>query len=242
MTISDPSGSYRAQTSVIALVGIEVLVLDADKGVHTGIEQLLSEGNLHVTCADTADAALELVRRQFFSVALVDIDTPQPSSGINTIRAIKQASPTTMVVAMTPRRSYDDAVESVRAGAIDLILKAPESVAYLQAIACSTRPVARSASARSTRCSPTCANVHEEFLQRFMETERRAIDLAGQGGGPRSGEGGPARRAPRARGRRGRRLRIRDDRGASRPASSSSTRPPAGRGSTGSAAGRSTTR
>ena len=33
---------------------------------------------------------------------------------------------------MTPRRSYDDAVDAVRAGAIDLILKAPDSVAYLK--------------------------------------------------------------------------------------------------------------
>ena len=33
---------------------------------------------------------------------------------------------------MTPRRSYEDAVDAVRAGAIDLILKAPESVVYLK--------------------------------------------------------------------------------------------------------------
>lgn len=181
-TTTETSGSYRAQTSVVALVGIEVLVLDADRGVHAGIEQLLSEANLHVTCTDTADKALALVQRQFFSVALIDIDTPHPSNGINTIRAIKAASPTTMVVAMTPRRSYEDAVESVRAGAIDLILKAPESVAYLRERVLDA--AGRSVGKREVdSVLADVRNVHEEFLQRFMETERRAIDLQDKAAG-----------------------------------------------------------
>lgn len=185
MTTTEPSGtsgSYRAQTSVVALVGIEVLVLDADKGVHAGIEQLLSEASLHVTCTDTSQKALELVNRQFFSVALVDIDTPAPANGINTIRAIKQASPTTMIIAMTPRRSYDDAVESVRAGAIDLILKAPDSVAYLKDRVLDA--AGRSVGKREVdSVLADVSGVHEEFLHRFMETERRAIDLQDKAAG-----------------------------------------------------------
>ncbi|MGE0402044.1 MAG: response regulator [Kofleriaceae bacterium] len=181
-TESSTSGSYRTQTSVVSLVGIEVLVLDADKGVHAGITQLLSEANLHVTCAASAEDALRLVDRQFFSVALVDIDTPAPASGINTIRAIKERSPTSMIIAMTPRRSYDDAVESVRAGAIDLILKAPESVAYLKDRVLDA--AGRSVGKREVdSVLVDVRGVHEEFLQRFMETERRAIDLADKAAG-----------------------------------------------------------
>lgn len=185
MTTTEPtvnSGSYRTQTAVLHLVGIEVLVLDADRRVHSGIEQLLSEANLHVTCVDSADAALAVVQRQFFSVALIDIDTPSPASGINTIRAIKEASPTTMVIGMTPRRSYDDAVEAVRAGAIDLILKAPESVAYLKDRV--LHAAGQSVGKREVdSVLVDVRTVHEEFLQRFMETERRAIDLADRAAG-----------------------------------------------------------
>src|SRR5512146_3332156 len=128
------SGSFRSVQSqhVATLVGVEVLVLDADQSVHAGIEQLLSEASLHVPCVTEAARAIELVQRQFFSVALVDIDTASPRDGITTIGATKQASPTTMAIAMTPRRSYDDAVDAVRAGAVDRVLKAPESVAYLK--------------------------------------------------------------------------------------------------------------
>lgn len=179
---SSTSGSYRSQLAVSLLVGIEVLVLDGDARVHAGIEQLLSEAQLHVTCVTTADDALAAVARQFFSVVLVDIDTPNPSNGIETIRAIKQASPTSMVIAMTPRRSYDDAVESVRAGAIDLILKAPESVAYLKDRVLDA--AGRSVGKREVdSVLVDVRGVHEEFLQRFMETERRAIDLADKAAG-----------------------------------------------------------
>jgi DNA-binding response OmpR family regulator len=175
------SGSYRNVHSGAhsALVGMEVLVLDGDLRVHAGIEQLLSEALLHVTCVTDAERALSLVKRQFFSVALVDIDTASPRDGISTIAALKQASPTTMVIAMTPRRSFDDAVDAVRAGAVDLILKAPDSVAYLKerVLEAAGRSVGRR---EVDSVLDDIKAVHEEFLQHFMDAERRAIDLADQ--------------------------------------------------------------
>ena len=130
MTIDSGSRTVHSGAHA-ALVGVEVLVLDADERVHAGIAQLLGEASLHVTAVATAERALALIDKQFFSVALIDIDTPTPGAGIATIADIKRKSPTTMIVALTPRRSYEDAVEAVRSGAVDLVLKAPESVAYL---------------------------------------------------------------------------------------------------------------
>ena len=168
------SGQFRSIQS--ALVGVEVLVIDADTKVHAGISSLLSEAQLHVTCASEKEKGLELVERQFFSVALVDIDTPSPSAGIATIEHIHQKSPTTMVIAMTPRRSFDDAVAAVRAGAVDLILKAPESVAYLKDRVLDA--AGRSVGKREVdTVLDEIRRVHDEFLQRFMDAERRAIDL-----------------------------------------------------------------
>ena len=174
------SGSRHVHSGAhAALVGVEVLVLDADLRVHAGVEQLLSEAMLHVTCVTDAERALALVHRQFFSVALVDIDTASPRDGISTIAAIKQASPTTMVIAMTPRRAFDDAVDAIRAGAVDLILKAPDSVAYLKdrVLEAAGRSVGRR---EVDTVLDEIRAVHEEFLQHFMAAERRAIDLADQ--------------------------------------------------------------
>ena len=176
---TDTSGSLqRPMTSgTYSLVGVEVLVLDGDSRVHAGVEQLLAEAHLHVTCVTDAARALALVARQFFSVVLIDVDTPSPSVGLETIAAIKAKSPTSMIIAMTPRRSYDDAVAAVRAGAIDLILKAPESVAYLKERV--IEAAGRSVGQREVdSVLDDFKHVHEEFLQVFMEAERRALDLA----------------------------------------------------------------
>jgi len=167
----------RMMSGARELVGAEVLVVDQDEKVHRGTTQLLSAANLHVTCTADPDQAVVLVEKQFFSVVLIDIDTPAPSAGLDTIATIKEKSPTSMVIAMTPRRSFDDAVAAVRAGAIDLILKAPEAVPYLKdrVLEAAGRSVGRR---EVDSVLSDIRSVHEEFLQRFMEAERRAADLA----------------------------------------------------------------
>lgn len=178
MNPSSPSDSLSRMTSMAReLVGIEVLVVDQDDKVQKGVTQLLSAAGLHVTAVGDPEAAIAQVERQFYSVVLIDIDTPAPGAGVETIREIKRRSPTSMLVGMTPRRSYEDAVEAVRAGAIDLILKNPDSVQYLQ-------ERVREAAGRSVgkrEVDSVLAEVRgaqEEFLQRFMEAEKRALDLA----------------------------------------------------------------
>jgi DNA-binding response OmpR family regulator len=173
----NPSDSFSRMTSMAReLVGIEVLVCDQDDKVQKGITQLLSAAGLHVTAVGDPESAIAAVDRQFYSVVLVDIDTPSPGAGVETIGAIKSRSLTSMIVAMTPRRAYDDAVAAVRAGAIDLILKAPDQVDYLvQRV--------REAAGRSVgkREVDSVLNevraVQEEFLQRFMDAEKRNLDL-----------------------------------------------------------------
>ncbi len=175
--MTNPSDSFSRMTSIAQqLVGIEVLVIDQDERVHRGMTQLLSPSGLHITCAADPESGVALVERQFFSVILADLDTPTPGAGVETIRQIKKASPTSMVIALTPRRAYDDAVAAVRAGAIDLIVKSPDSVQYLA-------DRVREAAGRSVgkrEVDSVLAEVRasqEDFLHRFMEAEKRALDL-----------------------------------------------------------------
>src|SRR5688572_5829381 len=107
MNPSSPSESMSRMSSLAReLVGIEVLVVDQDDKVQKGVTQLLSAAGLHVTAVGDPESALAQVDKQFFSVMLIDIDTPAPGAGIETIREIKRRSPTSMLVALTPRRSF----------------------------------------------------------------------------------------------------------------------------------------
>jgi len=177
-----PSPCVPPRARRASLVGVEVLVLDSNPCFRAIIERLLSAAHVHVTCATDAAEAVRLADRKFFSVALIDLDTPVPDEGIEAIRLVKQASPTSMVIATTRRRSYEDAVAAVRAGAIDLIRKAPESLAYLN-------DRVRDAAGRSLgrrKVDSVLADVHgvhEELLHRFMEAERGAIDSADRAAG-----------------------------------------------------------
>lgn len=174
--ITQESLAARLPGMARELVGAEVLVVDGDDRVQQGVAQLLGASSLNVTAVKDPEAALAAIDRKFFSVILIDIDTPAPSAGIDTVRAIKQATPTSMVIAMSPRRSFDDAVAAVRAGAIDLILKAPDSVAYLKERV--LEAAGRSAGKREVdSVLVEVRAVHEEFLQKFMDAERRALDL-----------------------------------------------------------------
>jgi DNA-binding NtrC family response regulator len=175
MNPTEPS-IVRATSGARELIGAEVLVVDQDLSVHHGAAQLLGAASLHVTCTGDPEHAVGLVEKQFFSVMLVDIDTPTPSAGLDTVRALKERSPTSMIIAMTPRRSFEDAVSAVRAGAIDLILKAPESVAYLRERV--LEAAGRSVGKREVdSVLADIKSAQEEFLQRFMDAERRAMDL-----------------------------------------------------------------
>jgi DNA-binding NtrC family response regulator len=159
-----------------------VLVLDPERPVHLDIELLLAGARFHVACVASAAEALRLVDRRFFAVALIDIDTPAPDAGLGMIRRVKQMSPTSMVIAMTSRPSYDLAVDAVRAGAIDLLPKPPASAAHLKdrVLDAAHRSLARR---RVDAVLADVRGVHEDLLQSLMESDRRALDLADQAAG-----------------------------------------------------------
>jgi DNA-binding NtrC family response regulator len=167
----------RLVSGVRELVGAEILLIDQDERVVKGMTQLLSAASLHVTAARSPEEGLAHLDRRFFSVVVADLDTPTPNAGIETVRAVKERSPTSMVVMLTPRKSFDDTVRAIRAGAIDIILKSPESVQYLKdrVLAAAGRSVGKR---EVDAVLGEVRDAHDEFLQRFMEAERRALDLA----------------------------------------------------------------
>src|SRR6185312_1633349 len=112
--------------------GQEVLVVDGDEKVQRGLAQLLGENGLVPTVVSDAVRARELAREKYFSVALLDLDTPQTNAGLELTRWFKANAPTTTTIVMCSRKVSESSVEAFRAGAADVIVKSPDQVQYLK--------------------------------------------------------------------------------------------------------------
>jgi DNA-binding NtrC family response regulator len=161
------------------LAGAEVLIVDSDPTVQKGLEKILGPRGLPVTLAATDEKALELVSTKVFGVVVVDLDTPTLNAGLQLVEKVRERSPTSLVIVLASRKSFDAAVSAFRVGANDVVLKAPDQVDYL------TARIFDAAGDWVTRHKTKVLlgeirDALEEFLRRFMEAERRATDLEDQ--------------------------------------------------------------
>ena len=174
--MSESSNNSRMTSSVRAVIGAEVLVIDKDESVRDGIVKLAAEAKMNATCVADPSDAWELLKKRFFSVVVVDLDTPHPNAGIDTVTSIQMVSKTTSILVLTPRKSYDAVLEVLRAGATDVVHKSPESVAYLK----DQLIVAAGRSQQQRQLAATlkeASGVHDTFLQLLMKAEREVVDL-----------------------------------------------------------------
>ena len=174
--MSEASNKSIMTSSVRAVIGAEVLVIDRDASVREGIKTLAAEVKMNVTgVADPAEA-WELLQSRFFSVAVIDLDTPHPNAGLDTVTSMQMVSRTTSIIVLTPRKSYDAAMEVIRAGAIDVVHKSPDSILHLK----HKLVAAAGASQRQRELGTTlrqASKTHEKFLQLLMSAERQVTDL-----------------------------------------------------------------
>ncbi|HEY3356975.1 MAG TPA: response regulator [Polyangia bacterium] len=156
--------------------GQEVMLFDGDARVQQGVYQLLSSAGLIVTALGDPAAARKEVADRFFSVVLIDIDTPAPGEGLTFLQYVKDRSPASVILVLAARRTFEMAVRAFRAGAADVVIKEPDQVEYLKR---RTIEVASEGVkvGLTRRLLTEVAQVHEEFLKRMMEAARRIVDL-----------------------------------------------------------------
>jgi hypothetical protein len=68
----------RSTTPTRDLVGAQVLVIDGDPRIHARHHRAAAAASLHVTCVRRPEAGLAELGRHFYSVVLIDLDTPTP--------------------------------------------------------------------------------------------------------------------------------------------------------------------
>jgi DNA-binding NtrC family response regulator len=154
----------------------EILVVDGDPGVLRGLERLFRDAGFAVTGVSDLDRARDQITNRFFGVALIDLDTPGPLAGIELLRFAKEKSPLTAVIVMTARKAFEAVALAFRAGAIDVVPKAQDAVAYLRDRVLAASRELRSSQSREQLLGEV-AELHDEFLRQMMEISRHATDL-----------------------------------------------------------------
>lgn len=99
-----------------------ILVVDDDLGVRVTVQKILSKGGYEVMTAAGGDEALHLAREKSFDLALVDLIMPGVD-GIETMRRLREVSPETVVIMLTAHGTMESAIEALRLGAHDYLIK-----------------------------------------------------------------------------------------------------------------------
>lgn len=99
-----------------------VLLVDDEPSICWGLEQLCKRLGHQTTVASRAEAALDLAKQETFDVILLDVRLPG-MSGIDALPQLKTTAPHTPVVVMTAFGDLETAVEAVRNGAAEYLVK-----------------------------------------------------------------------------------------------------------------------
>ncbi len=112
-----------------------VLVVDDEAAIRYSVSKTLQRVGYSVREASSGEDALEVIRSEPFDVVLTDIRMPPGLDGVDLIRRIKDTDPDTIVILMTAYPSLATAVEGLRLGAHDYLIKPSSSQDIRQSVA-----------------------------------------------------------------------------------------------------------
>jgi len=101
---------------------IRVLVVDSDCRVGQQVAGCLNESNVKLVQVDKISEAFKVLNRQAMDLVMIDADLPD-GSGLAMARRLQRGYATTQTILMTNQPSVNDAIQAIRVGAGDLILK-----------------------------------------------------------------------------------------------------------------------
>ncbi len=112
-----------------------ILVVDDEAAIRYSVSKTLQRVGYSVREAANGEDALECLRGETFDVVLTDIRMPPGLDGVELVRRIKDTDPDTIVILMTAYPSLNTAVEALRLGAHDYLIKPSSSTDIRQSVA-----------------------------------------------------------------------------------------------------------
>ena len=108
-----------------------ILVADDSKEVAAFLQGYLTQQGYEVQVAYDGETAVRLFLTQPSALVLTDLQMPR-LNGLGVLHRVKERSPDTQVVILTGHASLDTALDALRHGAYDYLLKPVENVDQLQ--------------------------------------------------------------------------------------------------------------
>jgi DNA-binding NtrC family response regulator len=100
----------------------QILVVDDEATIRTGITQVLERQGMRVAAAATGQEALEILAARPLGIVLLDIKLPD-LDGVEILKHIRLEHPDTEVIMITGYPTIQGAVECIRHGAMDYLVK-----------------------------------------------------------------------------------------------------------------------
>ncbi len=98
------------------------MVVDDEIEMRIALETTLKREGYSITIAENGKQALEKFSADSFDLVLTDVNMPK-MNGVELLYALKNKSPQTVAIMMTAYGDIDNAVETIKAGAFDYLLK-----------------------------------------------------------------------------------------------------------------------
>lgn len=110
-----------------------ILIIDDEKSLVDLLTVVFKKEGYRVKTSLSVTGALDLLEKEAFDLIITDIKMPQ-RSGMDILKAVKERSPEVPVIMITAYGSIQQAVEALKAGALDYVVK-PFDVEELKIIA-----------------------------------------------------------------------------------------------------------
>ncbi len=147
----------------------EILVVDDEPQMVIAVQETLKRRGYRITAAGSGMEALCRLREKHFNLVLTDMRMPEVN-GLDLLKKVKTLSPQTPVILLTAYGTIQNAVDAMRHGAFDYLLK-PFSSESLEAV------VRRALESSCGKCE---RNGYEIITQdpHFSQTLQRAMQVA----------------------------------------------------------------
>jgi two-component system response regulator AtoC len=110
----------------------KILIVDDEALIRDFLAETLKRKSLDVTTAEDGLKALALIKEHLFDIVITDMKMPD-LTGIDLLQKIKEISPQTIIIVITAYGSIENAVEAMRLGAYNYLIK-PFSPDTLEAV------------------------------------------------------------------------------------------------------------